>query len=703
MIQMKNPLNEPLPRLRGDLEVYKGPDDADGTPTYNIHDPVTATYYKISWVEAEVINKLQKGLNVNQLIKELEAGTTLRLTVDDVFQFVKQLQMQGLLEERHQAAALEEKYKQSKPNWLKWLVFNYLFFRIPLFQPDQFLRRTLSLVSPLMTTTAVIIYGIVILIGLGVMVVNWSEFIHTFTYFFNVQGIIIYSLVIIATKCLHELGHAYTSKKYGVHVRSMGVAILLLFPMLYTDATDAWKLSDRWKRFIISSAGIVVESFLAGLCTILWSISNPGLLQSLFFVVASVNWVSTLILNLNPAMRFDGYYILGDLLGIDNLHPRAFNVLRTKFYRAVAGADLPPAEPKLTDFQRNLLLGLAIYTWIYRLFLYTAIALFVYYKFTKALGIALFILEIGIFFVWPVVYEFQYVQQIRDKIKLNYRLKIVAATLIIFLIWFILPWPIKASSPAITIPEANQILLAPLEGAVKKLYITRGQNVTKGTPIINIESTELQNQINILQKEIAILEKKLEIAQLSDTNLPFFTEIQTQLIQKRAELEGFQQKQELNILKAKVDGVVYEWDEWVREGQPIKQNQRLGQIGKLEDMYVIAYVEESEVDYLQEGQRVTFFTQSLQGNFTGHVVQVSPVRAQVLPFDQLSSGYGGDIPVNQDKEMIESYYLVQVRLENPEQLHFGMTGWIRFWGPWRSRAFVFFNHIFAVLLRESGL
>lgn len=703
MFKIENPLEARLPRLRGDLEIYRGPDDGDGTPTYNVHDPVSVTYYKISWVEAEVLQQMQQGINLKGLIKNLAATTSLRLTPEDVLALVKQLQFQGLLEEYQPPAALEEKWKKLKPNWLSWLMFNYLFFKIPLVKPDKFLKDTLPYVLPFLSVQAMIIYSVIIVFGLGLVLVNWSNFISTFTYFFNVKGVVVYSLAIVATKIVHELAHAYTAKKYGLHVPTMGVAILLLWPILYTDATDAWKLHNRKQRLIISSAGIVVELVLAGICTILWSMSSPGILQSLFFVIASLNWIATLFLNLNPAMRFDGYYIASDLLGVDNLHARSFNLLRLYFYRTVAGADLPDTEHSLTKRQKRIMISLAIFTWFYRLFLYTAIALFVYYQFTKVLGIFLFLLEIGIFFIWPILYEIQYVQTIKEKIRWGWRLRIVSALTAAFLIWFIVPWPIKASSSAITVPAENHILTAPLDGIVKKLFVVRGQEVAVGDPIIDIQSQALSNQISVLEKEIAILEKKLEITQLNDKNLPFFLEIQTELIQKQAELEGNQQKQELNIIKAKVSGRVYEWDEWIREGESIELKQKLGQIASLDQINLVAYVGEAMADYINKGDTVDFWPNSLQGSYRGTVIDVSPVRVQKLMFDQLASTHGGDIPVNEDLEPVESFYAVQIHLEETEDLRFGMTGWIRFWGPWRSRAFLLIDRIFTVLLRESGV
>lgn len=693
----------PVPPMRGDLEVYRGPDDGDGTPTYNVHDPIASSYYKISWAEMEVLRLMQPGITLDELLKQLHKSTAVRLSKEELVHFIMQLQGQGLLEEYRHSGMLQEQAEKAKPGWIKWLAFNYLFFKIPIFNPNEFLAKTLRYVRPFMSTTAMVIYAIIVAIGLTSVLVNWSNFISTFTYFFNPTGLIVYSGAIIVTKMLHELAHGYTAKKYGLRVPEMGIAFLILWPVLYTNATDAWRLHNRKERLLISGAGIILELVLAGVSTILWLATSPGILQSLFFVLASVNWISTLAINLNPALRFDGYYILSDLIGVENLHTRAFGMLRNYFYRFAAGADLQDPEPKLKIWKKRFLVGFAAYVYIYRVFLYTAIALLVYYKFTKALGVLLFLLEVAIFFVWPVVTEIQFIHKIRDKIKLNWRLRITSSLIILGVIWFIVPLPVWVTSPAITVPQENHILFTPQEGRIERIFITRGQQVSKNDPIIEVQSSELDSEINVLKTEIGILEKKLDISQLADVSLPFYLEIQTELIQKQAELEGFLQKREQNRLLAKVDGQVYEWDDRLLEGQNVQAAQKIGQIGDLNAMDVIAFVQEDDVDYLTKGQVIRFRPTSLQGNYEAVVLRVSPVRAQKLNFDQLSSLIGGEIPVNHDKELIESYYIVEVHLQSSEELKFGMTGHVEFWGPWRSRALLLVRYVFSVLLRESGV
>ena len=227
----------------------------------------------------------------------------------------------------------------------------------------------------------------------------------TFTYFFNLEGAFIYAIAIIIVKIIHEFAHAYTAKYYKLYVPTMGIAMIVLWPVLYTDVTEGWKLQKRSQRLAISFAGIAAETIVAGISTFFWGISEPGLFQSVCFVIASVTWISTLVINLNPAMRFDGYYIMCDLTGIDNLQLRAFNYTRWQLRKWLLGLDVPCPEDLVTPQRKYGMIIYTIYTWIYRLFLYTAIAVFVYYKFTKALGVFLFLVEIIVFLMLPFFSE----------------------------------------------------------------------------------------------------------------------------------------------------------------------------------------------------------------------------------------------------------------------------------------------------------
>ncbi|GAG26164.1 unnamed protein product, partial [marine sediment metagenome] len=146
--------------------------------------------------------------------------------------------------------------------------------------------------------------------------------------FFGPQSWLLLGAVLAVTKVLHELGHAYACKRFGGECHEIGILLLVFTPCMYCDVSDSWLLPSKWKRAAIGAAGIYVETVLASLATFFWWHSDPGLFNFVCLQVMFICSVSTLLFNGNPLMRFDGYYIVSDLLEMPNLQQKAGVVLK---------------------------------------------------------------------------------------------------------------------------------------------------------------------------------------------------------------------------------------------------------------------------------------------------------------------------------------------------------------------------------------
>src|SRR5262249_2613082 len=150
---------------------------------------------------------------------------------------------------------------------------------------------------------------------------------------------------------------------------------LVLWPYLYTDVGETWKLSDRRKQFVIAAAGMAAELSLAIFSTLAWALAPEGALKSMLFVLASSTWLITLAINASPFMRFDGYFLLSDALDFPNLHERAGACarwwLRTTFFRLPETMPEPGLEPR----QVRWLAAFALVTWAYRFTVFIGIAI----------------------------------------------------------------------------------------------------------------------------------------------------------------------------------------------------------------------------------------------------------------------------------------------------------------------------------------
>ena len=570
--------NQPLPTFRRDLQLFHGPDDADGSPTFNLFDPVKSQYYKLNWSQATILQSLRPRITLKQLMDAVKDKTTLKIIPEDVQAFFEEAAKMGLLDGSRESRQLTEEFEKKQLGWLQTFFLYYLFFRIPLVNPDRFLSHTIKYVKPFLSSTALFLYAGLTAWGLLLLLTRWDEFFHTFTYFFSWGGAIAYAGGIFIAKIFHEFAHAYTGKKYGLRIPTMGVAFLVLFPVLYTDVTDAWKLASRQKRMAITAAGVIAELTLAGLATIGWAFSSPGYFQSICFVLASLNWVSSLLININPAMRFDGYYMLSDLLGVENLSDRGFAWFRREMYRVFLGYTMSDPEPQMPKSKKRLLVVYAIYTFAYRLFLYTAIALFVYFKFTKILGVLLFAVEIIVFFLWPIWYEANIYKTVRSHIPWNRRFCTTLAAVGLFAIWGFLPWPHTLHFEAITRPVDGRTLYASVGGQVHDLSVKRGAKVEQGELLLQVSSPKIEQRMRFLEQAKAVAKKQIEISELDTESRPYYMQRQGELARINADLEGLRELVQRESITAPINGTIYALDDYLRDGVFVKKDAVLGQI-----------------------------------------------------------------------------------------------------------------------------
>lgn len=698
-----------LPLFRKDLVMHLGPEDADGSPTYSLYDPVKAQYYKFGWGEHLIFDCLRPHMTAKELVESIKKRAPLDINEEEILEFFEDANKQGLLAKRYSSEELIKESDEKKVGWLSWLVHHYLYIRVPLFDPDEFLEKTLKYVEPFFSQAAVLSYMLLSALGLILILGRLEEFLNTFTYFYNFQGFIAYALAIIVIKIIHELGHAYTAKYYGVHVPTIGVAFIVLWPVLYCDITDGWKLQDRRERLFISMAGVIVETVLGGLATLAWAFSSPGILQSVFFIIASVSWVSTLLINLNPALRFDGYYVLCDLWGVDNLQSRAFAATRWKLRQFFLGVNLPPPE----NIPTGRLKGYMIYTfftWVYRLTLYIGVAVFVYYKFGKVLGVFLFFLEIVVFILWPITSELEYLYKIRTHLNWNKRSIATVSALGLLTAYFFFPFPHTLHFSGVVSSPGVQTVYVPEDSIVEHVYVKEGEKVQKGDPLLLLKSEDLHIKLKQAVLEKDETESRLAAAQKTNESNVVIRSLEAQLEGAIANVNRMRNSIEFLKLVADVTGTVFEWDPDLKQGKSLSKDAIVGRVGNLSTLEVDGFVPEGDIEYLDIGDKVYFRPVGKLEFIPGKVVRIAPIKDRVLLFPQLASTNQGPLPVSIDPVtkkalLVESYYLVVVELdENDEHsVGIGQTGFLNFRGKWSSVFMRLVRDVVALYRKEANV
>ncbi len=653
MVSTGQPL-PPIPVLRQDLKLYEGPRHRDGSPSWRILDPVRNRFFEIGWLEFELLAYFDSCDGIESLIETVSAQTTLVPTEDEVLGFIQFLESQQLVAHGDAGgrARLRGRWLAADKPWYEKLFHGYLFFRIPLFRPDRFLARTLPFAELFYTRTFALLVLMVFIADLYLVFREWDELSRSFAYFFNLQGGVYFLLAGSFSKIIHELGHAYTAKRYGVRIPTMGVAFLVMWPVPYTDTGETWKLADWRKQMAIAAAGMQAELVLAILATLLWAITPDGNMKYVLFVLATSTWIITLALNASPFMRFDGYFLLSDALDFPNLHERSSACARWWIRRTFFGLREPLPEPTFTVLQRFWLVIFALVVWIYRLVVYLGIALLVYHMFFKILGIIMMILEFVWFVFKPVGAELHYLWARRSLVRLGLVPFSVTVFFLIVLVWLV-PITNELTAPAVIRAENMQEIYSPVAARITSIAVQNGDKVERGQLLFRLEVPELF--LRATKAEVAMATARSEFLRAVATTRQ--QERREVLLQQIAEALAEQQsvKEELKRLEIRASdaGVIRDFSSQIVEGRWINSRELMARVVSPSQSVIEAYIAESRVKSVEPGQLISFIS-NVAGAvpIQGVVRSIDTTASRQVNHRILATPYGGTIAAVVDKRGI---------------------------------------------------
>jgi putative peptide zinc metalloprotease protein len=694
----------PLPRLRGDLRLFEGAASADGAPGWTLHDPVRGRYFRLGPEAFALIGRWGLGDRA-AVLRAVAADTVLRPTAAQLDELVGFLRGNDLVE-AEDAAAVAQRASAAECGRGRWLVHRYLFFRVPLVRPDRALARLAPLAAPLYSRAApwaVLLCG---LLGLMLAARQWDAFLQSAAQIFGWSGVAGYALALLALKTCHELGHAITAKRFGCRVPTMGVAFLVLFPVLYTDTSDAWRLRSRRARLAIAGAGIVTELALAALATLAWSFLPDGPLRSAAFFVATTAWLLTLLVNLNPFMRFDGYYLLSDWLGVDNLQPRAFALARWRLREAVFGFGEPAPEP-FPKRRRAFLLAYAYATWAYRLVLFVSIALFVYALTFKLLGIVLFAVEIAWFVCLPILRELGEWWRRRRAVRVNASLLLSVAALCGLAGLAFVPWQSSLALPAVLRAADTAELYAPVPARIAEVRIAAGERVEAGQILLDLASPELDHALAQEERRIAQLQHRMLRLAASQEAPEDLGVLQGRLAEALASREGLRERREALVLRAPFAGRVADLADGAAAGGWVGPERRLALLVAEGGARLVGYVGSRDRHRLAPGRPAVFHPDDpLAPRIEAVASEIDPVNLAALDTPFVAARYGGGIAVRPREDRlvpVETVYRAAFEpaapLAAPPRI---LRGVIRVESEAESLAGRAWRRIAAVAVRESG-
>src|SRR5947209_12877230 len=397
-------------RLRGDLSI--APQKYEGRTYYVVKDPVSLRYYRFKEQEHYLIRLMDGSYTLDEAQKEFEKRfRPERLTLEDLEGFAQQLLSAGLAQNESPQAGkqLFDRRKKRKRSEFMQAITNILYIKIPVFDPDKLLTRMLRYTRWIFTTWFMLLSVSVMLTALSLVLTHFETFrekLPEYQEFFSFKNVVYLWVALGAVKIIHEFGHGLSCKAFGGECHEMGLLFLCFSPCLYANVSDAWTLPSKWKRIIISFAGIYVELVIASIATFVWW-NTPGrpVVNHISLCVMVLCSVSTVVFNANPLMRFDGYYMLADWMEIPNLRDRANRLLKNIASEHCLGIEVQP-EPYMEFWRMVMFILFAVVSYVYRWVVTFSILFFLSnwlkpYK-LGALSALLTVAAVGSMVGWPL-------------------------------------------------------------------------------------------------------------------------------------------------------------------------------------------------------------------------------------------------------------------------------------------------------------
>jgi len=631
-----------VPALREELRLLPATPQPDGSPAWHILDPVRNRFFRIGWLEFELLCRWTLG-RPDAIARAVREETTLPATPEDVGALAEFLDRQALAASAGQpVAALAERARRQRGAGWRRLVHQYLFFRVPLLFPQAGLARLARRLRWAWSRAFLAITAAAGVAGLWLVSRQWDSVLAELGGAFQGLGWLGFALALAFSKTLHELGHAVTAARYGVRVGHLGVAFVVLLPMLYTDTGESWKLLTSRARLRIAAAGLTAELMLAAWATLAWALLPDGALRQAMLFLSTSAWLISVAVNASPFMRFDGYFLLADALDLPNLHERAGALARARLRRGLLG--LPEADPEpFAPGMARALTAFAWVTWIYRAVVFFGIALLVYHLAFKLLGIVLFLIEVVWLILRPMGQELRGWWRARARVPTSRRLALLALAGAGLALLF-LPWQGAVTADGWGRAE-HRALYAPQSAQLERIAVRAGDRVAAGEPLFDLRQPALADA----ERKAVIMAEAYARQAAGFVGVEGMGTARAQLAAQlaaewRQEAAAKREEAERLRLVAPFAGTVLDLDPELRPGAWVGVDTALAWLVDDREWRVEVLVEEAAVGRVRPGQAAKVYAAgSAAAPWSARVVAVDPARLQALPHPVLDARHGGPV------------------------------------------------------------
>jgi len=698
------------PRIKGHAQIHRH--QYRGELWYVLQDHLTGKVFRFTPIAYRVIGMMDGRHSVQKLWEKVSQEYS-----DDAPTQVEMVQLLSRLYEAEvllcdvpaDTRELLLRSRKSEKSARKVKFSNPFYFRLPLLDPDLFLERTVRYVRYVYTLPGLLLSVFIIGAALVQAGINWDELTRNLAdRVFAKDNLIILLIIYPFVKGLHELSHGYAVKRWGGEVHEMGIMFLVFMPIPYVDASSSAVFPRRRQRLTVGAAGISVELLLASFAMFLWLSMEPGLLRAAAYNIILIGGVSTLLFNGNPLLRYDGYYILADLLNIPNLAGRSMQYIGYLINRYIFGIS-KVETPNVAPGERFWLLFYGITSFFYRIFIYGAIILFVAGKF-YIFGVILALWGGFSFIILPLYKKIQTLLSapVYRASRNRVILVIVSAIAGLLLLLFLLPFPYHSRTEGVIwVPEDAQVRSKTV-GIVEEIHSQENGNVAKNDVLIECRDPFLATQLKILRSRLKEYELRYNAAYATD-------KVQASILQEeiagiRERLSRTEERLAEMLITSPAGGLFVLPQAADLKGRFLKQGELLGYVLKKDATIIRVVVPQRNIDLIRgktEGVELRFSVKP-------HVVYAAKIEREIpgavdhLPSTALGAAGGGRIAVDPQDESgsktFERYFQFDLAIDEPlEKFYIGSRVYVRFDHGYEPLAFQWYRSVRQLFLKRFNV
>ena len=706
-------------QARRDLTAQKM--DFQGTAWWVVKDPVALRYFRLHAQHYRILCLLDGRRSLKDirdvLIREFPAAP---LALNQIQRVITDLYDQGLILSQRpgRAGSLIQKERHTRWQSLKQTLTNVMTIRLPGWDPDGMLTHLHRWLKWVYHPAFLCVATLFVLSAWTLLLVQFHEFVWrlpAFREFFTWGNLLWLWMTLAATKVIHEFGHGLTCKHFGAECHEMGVMLLVFSPTLYCDVTDSWMLRNKWDRIWISAAGIMVEVFLSAIAIFVWRYTTPGLLNHLALNVFFVTTITTVIFNANPLLQYDGYYMLGDWLGIPNLKEKSSAQLQECVSEHCLGIHVP-RDPLMPTTGRIGFLAYAVASAVYGWIIMGAVLMFLYTVLKpyglQSLGITLAAITVTGAIVAIVRNFYRLIAAPRSEPMSRLRMTMTIALVLAAVggILFIpLPWYIEA--PFLAEPHSVAHVYTKVPGELTSFDVRPGQMVERGDVLATLTDFERNDRLRELETA--------RDAQLAEIELQHALDLSGELALAQQQLQSIDrqiddlQKQIVNFqITAPISGrtvaapriasahesthrSLRTWSGDISNpenlGSFLNTRTHMVSIAPDDQMQVVLFLDQAYREDLAAGREIQIKFEHLADKvYRATIEEISREQSDVTPF-VLSAKSGGELATVTDSDgrerLISVAYQARAVLEQDfNLLKPGMRGTARFLVDRRSPA-----------------